>query len=296
MNEYKNSFIALFDSGFGGISNLNFCLKLIPNENYVFYADSKNCPYGLKEKKDIIDIGKKIIKKFYKYNPKALIIACNTMSTSDLKALSDPFPDLKIIGTYPNFEHLLKPGTVLEEHYFKINRHKKHELTIKKLKILIIATTATCKSNYLKKKIEQYKNIIDVYTESADLIVEAVENNKLNEIYLDNYLKSLFIPYKDIDHLILGCTHFNFAKNIIRKNLSDKVNITSGSEASVNECYKYIRDRHLLNDNVTGAKDNGKYTIKIIDANLNHERKETFLRLLDFNKETHDIEFSTDLS
>ena len=295
MNNLKDNFIGLFDSGFGGISNLNFCLKAMPNENYVFYADSENCPYGKKDRSQIIEIGKDIISKFYAYRPKALIIACNTMSTSDPVALREPFPNLKIIGTYPNFEHLLKPGTVLEEHSFQLYKNEKYISSVKKLRVLIIATTATCKSDYLREKMDLYKDLIDVYAEPADMIVKAVENAEVDKMYLKNYLKGLFIPYKDVDHLILGCTHFNFAKDVIRKILGNKVNITSGSEISVDECYKYMKDNHLLNNSKAHPYPDGKYTIKIVDAHLNKKRKDTFLRLLDYDKDKYNIDFVTSL-
>ena len=293
MDKLKGNFIALFDSGFGGISNLNMCLKLMPNENYVFYADSVNCPYGKRSKENIIEIGKDIIGRFYKYKPKALIIACNTMSTSDPEALREPFPDFRIFGTYPNLEHILKAGLIIEEHNFQINKDRKYKSFVKKLKVLIIATTATCKSDYLREKIEIYKNFMDVYAEPADPIVNAVESNKVDDIYLKNYLKGLFIPYKDIDHLILGCTHFNFAKDIIRKVLGNKVDISSGSEIATDKCFKYLKERSLLNDDSSSQRvDKEKNVIRIIDTNLTKSRKEAFLRLLEYDKNLHVVEFS----
>ena len=304
MKNLDGNFIALFDSGFGGISNLNLCLKLMPDENYVFYADSKNCPYGKRTKEDIVEIGKDIIGKFYKYNPKALIIACNTMSTSDPEALREPYPDLKIIGTYPNFEHVLKPGTLIEEHSLKLSE-KNLNSSSKKYKILILATTATCRSDYLNEKMNLYSDLIDIYIEPADMIVKAVENNEVDEMYLRNYLNGILIPYMDIDALILGCTHFHFAEPVIRKILGNKVSITSGCEIAAKECYDYLSENKMLNNTAndsvkdkTGSSNkdhNKKHTIKIIDAKLTKKRKETFLRLLDFDKNKHDITFSTSL-
>ena len=291
MNNLRDNFIGLFDSGFGGISNLNLCLRKMPNENYVFYADSENCPYGKRSRENIIEIGKDIIGKFYKYNPKALIIACNTMSTSDPEALREPFPNLKIIGTYPNFDHILKPGTVIEEHSFQINKKRNYKSISKKMRVLIIATTATCKSDYLIDKKELFKELIDVYAEPADTIVKAVENDEISSTYLRNYLEGLLIPYKDVDHLILGCTHFNFIKNVIRDIVGDKVCISSGSDISVEECYKYIKDNHMLNNSKARVYPDGKYTIKIVDAKLDKKRKETFLRLLDYDPDKYNLEF-----
>lgn len=292
IQKLNGNFIGLFDSGFGGISVLNYAIKLMPHENYIFYADSENCPYGKRTKENLVEIGQDIISKFNNLNPKTLIIACGTMSTSDPKALREPFKNLNIIGTYPNFEHLLTPNLVIEEHKITFNDRTGLESKKNKLKILILATTATCNSAYLKEKVNIYKNLIDIYVKPADTIVKAVENNEIDGISLKNDLKKILLPYKDVDYIVLGCTHFPFASNVIKKIVDAKVKLTSGCEIAANECYTYLKDNNLLN-RVDDAKNNPskKYTIKIIDAKLTKKRKDTFLRLLDFDKNKYTIEF-----
>lgn len=291
LSELKNDFIGLFDSGFGGISVLNQCLKQMPNENYVFYADSKNCPYGKRTKENIVEIGIDIISKFNMYNPKSLIIACGTMSTSDPLKLRAQFPNLDIIGTYPDFEHLLKPYDIISEELYDFRLDKKLSITKHRLKVLILATTATCNSEYIKDKLKSFKGLIDVYAEPADAIVKAVENDEVDSFHLRNELENILMPYRDVDYVVLGCTHFPFAKKVIKSIITDKAIFTSGCEIAANICYRHLLEKKSTNTH-SGDK---KYSIIFVDTNLDDKRKATFLRLLDADKDKYNIEYLSDL-
>ena len=291
-NNIRNNFIGLFDSGFGGLSVLNYCLKLMPNENYVFYADSTNCPYGKRTRENLVEIGKNIIFKFNKFNPKSLIIACGTMSTSNPVELRIPFPNLNIIGTYPNFEHILKPNMVIENHNISYSLNDGLSINRDRIKILILATTATCRSPYLKEKVNLYKNLLDIYVEPADMIVKAVENDEIDSFYLRNYLTDLLKTYYDVNYVVLGCTHFPFAKDVIASIINNKAILTSGCEVAANECYKYLENKNSL----ASAQVNNNPKIIIVDANLDEKRKNTFFRLLDADSSKYDIIFENDIN
>ena len=291
-NDLNDNFIGLFDSGFGGLSVLNYCLDLMPNENYVFYADSTNCPYGKRTRENLVEIGKEIITKFNNYNPKSLIIACGTMSTSNPEELRKPFPNLNIIGTYPDFEHILKPNMIIENHSLSYNLNDGLSINRNRIKILILATTATCKSPYLKEKVDTYKKLLDIYVEPADMIVKAVENDEIDSFYLRNYLNDLLKAYYDVNYVILGCTHFPFAKNVIASIINDKAILTSGCEVAANECYNYLKNKNSL----ANTQVNEKPKIIIVDANLDEKRERTFLRLLNADINKYDIIFENDIS
>ena len=273
--ELNSNFIGLFDSGFGGISVLNRCIELMPNENYIFYADSKNCPYGKRTTSNLIEIGIDIISKFNKYSPKSLIIACNTMSTSNPTALRSPFPQLNIIGTYPNFEHIFKKGLVIENNLYSFNSEVGPSIKKERIKILILTTTATSKSKYLNDKIDLYKKFVDIYVVPADVIVHAVENDEVDSFRFFNE----------------WCTHFLFAEKIIRKIMNDSVSISSGGEIAANECYEYINSqkRQFSKDNVSKRK------IIIVDAMLNEKRKNIFLKLINNDNNKYEIVWKNDL-
>lgn len=278
-----DNYIGIFDSGFGGISVLNDLINLMPNENYVYFADSANFPYGKKSKSELINIGKNIIEKFNNRKSKALVIACNTMSTSDLPYFASTFPGLKIIGTFPDYTTFLKPGTILYDSTFSYDKENGLKAKKRKKKVLIIATSATCKSSFLLNNIANSKSIIDVYIEPADFIAETVEKDELENFSFKNKLIELFKEYKDIDYLLLGCTHFPFAIKQIREILDNNVEISSSGEITAKKCFEYITSNNLLSD------VENPY-IKIIDVNIDDSKEALYKRLI--NSKSDNISFS----
>lgn len=279
------NFIGVFDSGIGGISVLNELLNYMPHENYIYFADSANFPYGKKSKDELINIGNSIISQFAERNAKSVVIACNTMSTSDMSNFNNSFPNTKIFGTFPNFTHIFKQGLVLSED--SISYGKENGVTINryKRKLLIIATTSTCKSKFLTDLLKETNGLISIYVEPADFIARAVEKDELDSFDFNRQLHELFKEYSDIDYLMLGCTHFPFAVSKIKKVLGDAVNITSSCEITANNCYKYLSDNKLLSNSVNPY-------IKIIDSNIDDSKIELYKKLINLNNKSHTIEFS----
>ena len=267
------SVIAIFDSGFGGISVLNNLLTMLPDENYLYFADSSNFPYGTKSKDKLIQIGDTALSRIYKYNPKSIVIACNTMSTSNMAHFKEKFSDTHIVGTYPSFYHILKHGLKIMEKDIRYDKDSGISVNNERLKVLIICTTATSKSSFMTNMLKESKGIIDVCVEPADFIARAVEKNETDSFYFKNELESLFKGYKDIDHLVLGCTHFPFVTDKIREILGYNVNITSSCEVSAKESFDYIVKNNLM------YKSEKPY-IRIIDDNICDDRKKLYNTLI----------------
>ena len=97
--------IGIFDSGIGGISILEKLKQLLPNENFIYLADNRNCPYGSKSKKEILSLSDKNCEKLIEFNCKIIIIACNTSTTNSIQKLREMI-SLPIIGIEPG----LKPA------------------------------------------------------------------------------------------------------------------------------------------------------------------------------------------
>lgn len=272
--KYKyDNFIGIFDSGFGGISVLNYCLSIMPNENYVYFADSSNCPYGKKSKEELIAIGDDILEHFHNAKAKEVIIACNTMSTNVIDHFIAKFNDMYIIGTYPDFTQIFKPGLVLKNESISYDADNNLQIKRDHLKILIIATTTTSKSKYLKDRIKEINGILHIYIEPADFIVQAVENDTIDSFAFRNDLENLFKEYKDIDYLVLGCTHFPFAMDQIKSILNNKIKIVSGCDITSQEAYNYLQNNNELS-NIQNP------SIRIIDFNINEERKRIYNKLI----------------
>ena len=278
----SGNFIGIFDSGIGGISVLNQCIRLMPNENYVFFADSSNFPYGTKPNTQIAQIGLDIIGHFDKLGAKEVIIACNTMSTSDMPLFVSTYPNLKIFGTYPDFTKLLTPGTILKEDTYKYDKENGLQIKKSKLKLLIIATTATCKSTFLTQLVKEFKSFIDIYVEPTDFIVEAVENNKLETFEFRNQLELFFKEYKDINYLLLGCTHFPFASDEIKKIVNDGVVMFSGGDIAAKNAFDYTSQNDMMSNIVNP-------TITIIDSQIDDKRMRLYNKLIRTN--SHEIIF-----
>lgn len=281
----SQNYIGVFDSGIGGISVLNELIHRMPNENYVYFADSSNFPYGKKSKSELVNIGLNIINNFAKENAKSVVIACNTMSTSDMSSFNTSFPDIKIFGTFPSFTHIFKPGLVLSQDSISYDKENGIEINRNKKKLLLIATTSTCKSKFLNELLKETNSLISIYVEPADFIARAVENDKLDTYEFRNELEELLKDYLDIDYLMLGCTHFPFAIDKMKAILSDKVEITSSCETTANNCYKYLSDNNLLANSLSPY-------IKIIDSNIDSDKKELYKKLINSKGEIHKIEFS----
>lgn len=275
----NNNFIGIFDSGIGGISVLNSCINLMPYENYVYFADTKNFPYGKKSKIELENIGLNAISELYDEGAKEIIIACNTMSTSNIDLFRLKFKNIKIIGTFPNFTTIFNNNITLSNRFMSFDKGNGFKISNKKIKLLIIATTATTKSEYLNSLVEQLNGYIDIYVESTDFIVKAVENDYLNSESFINELKIFFKEYNDIDYLLLGCTHFIFAIDKLKMFINEDVKILSGGEITANEAYTSLHENNLL-------YGNSNPFIKIIDYNIDDNKIKLYNKLLKTSSHT----------
>lgn len=278
----NDSFIGVFDSGIGGISVLNSSIKLMPYENYIYYADTQNFPYGKKSKRVLTDIGLDILSHFNNLNAKETIIACNTMSTSDIGLFKKSYPKMNIVGTFPDFTNIFKNNITISQKTLFLSKEYGIKYRNYKIKLLIIATTATAKSEYLRNLIDEFYDIIDIYVEPADFIVNAVENNKLETFEFDNKLKDYFKEYFDVDYLLFGCTHFPHAINQIKKYVNNNAVFFSGGDIAADSSYKFLAQNDLLDNNE-------KPYIKIIDYNLDDNKIDLYRKLIKTRK--HNIEF-----
>ena len=128
--------IAVVDSGVGGISVLRELLRIMPNENYIYYGDSKNAPYGQKSKSEVLEITKNNLKYLKGLGIKALVIACNTATSAAAQTLREENPELPIIGIEPAIKPAAKLGEnpcvlvmatplTLQEEKFRLLRHSR---------------------------------------------------------------------------------------------------------------------------------------------------------------------------
>lgn len=183
--------IGMFDSGIGGLTVLKEFIKKYPNNHYIYYGDTKNLPYGTKEKEELLKLVKPIISFFTKQKVDFIIIACGTIS-------ANCFSELKKMTTIPIYD-IITPTI----NYLNHNNYKS---------LAIFATNRTIDSHIFKDKLVD-KDVLEIKTPE---FVPMIENNKLDLSIIKNYCLQVF----NHDILILGCTHYPLLINELKKYLS----------------------------------------------------------------------------
>lgn len=233
MKEDNKSYmpIGFFDSGVGGISILKEAVKIMPNENYIYFGDSKNAPYGGRPIEEAKALTFKAIEFLMSKGCKAIVVACNTatsIAVADLRAKYD----IPIIGIEP----ALKPAVELN----------------KEGKIVIMATTITLaekKFKALVDKLDVNQNIVPL---PCPGLVEFIENGDLDSSELKQFLKEKLnvVENHKIASIVLGCTHYPFIKNALKEIVGEDVEIIDGSLGTCKEL-----KRKLEEFNIKGNKE-----------------------------------------
>lgn len=232
----NKNYIGIFDSGIGGLKTLEEIRKILPNENYLYYADSKNNPYGEKEEKELYDITKRIVSRLLNHNVKLIIIACNTATTKCIKELRNEFSNTIFIGTEPAIK-------VACDNDYK--------------NILVMATPTTIDSERMHILVDNNKKENQSITLlKCDKLANAIEQNNQKEI--DIILKNIFKDKKNnnYDSIVLACTHYPYIKNKIQK-IFPNADIIDGNKG-VSKRVKYILETNRIKNT---SKTKGKIRI-----------------------------------
>ena len=222
----NNRPIGIFDSGMGGLSVLHQASKDIPNENYLYYADTDNVPYGLKTNKQIKKYVDSAVEFMISKNVKLIVVACNTATSIDIEDLRKKYT-IPIIGIEP----AVKPA-------IEINKDKR---------ILLIATPVTVREEKLKKLLDDLDKESKVDLIALPKLVDFAEKEEFDSVNVENYLKKEFenINLDNYSELILGCTHFNYFKSMFRKLFPNKINILDGNIGIVNRLKSVLKENDL---------------------------------------------------
>jgi len=220
--------IGIFDSGVGGTSILKEIHALLPNENCIYLADSKNAPYGNKSKNEIIALSIKNTEILLSRGCKIIVVACNTATTNAIAHLRATY-NISFIGIEP----AIKPAA--------LNTQTKT--------VGILATKGTLSSELFHETSDLYAHNIDVIEQVGDGIVPLIESGKLNSKEMKSLLESYINPMieRDIDHLVLGCTHYPYLIPILRKILPENVNIIDSGLAVARQTKAVLTKENILN-------------------------------------------------
>lgn len=220
--------IGIFDSGVGGTSIWKEIHNLLPNEHTIYLADSKHAPYGPKGKERIRALSKKNTAYLLHRNCKLIIVACNTATTNAIAYLRQHY-EVPFIGIEP----AIKPAA----------------LQTQTSAIGILATKGTLSSELFHKTSNLYGNGINIVEQVGEGIVPLIENGQLYSKEMIALLKTYIQPMLDanIDHLVLGCTHYPYLIPILKDLLPETVKIIDSGEAVAKQTKTVLEAHNLLN-------------------------------------------------
>lgn len=228
--------IGMFDSGVGGLSVWKEVAKLLPAENIVYFADSGNCPYGTKSKEEIIALCDKISDFLLTEGCKIIVVACNTATSAAIDYLRAKFTHISFVGMEP----AIKPAA----------------LNSQTGSIGILATAGTLKGRLFNDTKARFASNVKVDIQVGEGLVELVEQGKTGtpqaEVLLRKYIEPMLAD--NIDHLVLGCTHYPFLIEDIRKIAGEKLILLDPAKAIAQRVKQLLTEQGLINVTNDAAK------------------------------------------
>lgn len=226
----KENPIAVFDSGVGGISVLRELVKLMPNENFIFFGDSKNAPYGTRSLEEVRALTLAHAKELFDEGAKGLVVACNTATSAAVRILREKYPEIPIVGIEP----AVKPAVSCMEHPV----------------VLVMATPMTIREEKFKRLVSRYEDQGEIIPLPCPGLMDFVERGDLHGDDLRKYLTELFYEFRDrkIDAAVLGCTHYPFAREMIQEVLGPDVKIFDGAPGTAREMKRRLAEKNLLTE------------------------------------------------
>jgi glutamate racemase len=242
--------IGVFDSGVGGLTVVHEIMNQLPNEEIIYFGDTARVPYGSKSKETVTKYSKQIIRFLLTKNIKAIIIACNTASSNSLEEVQKAF-DIPIIG-------VVEPGSVMAYKTTKNNR------------IGIIGTEATIKSKGYTNSIKKHNKDIKTFSFPCPLFVPLAEegwtNNEVAYLVAKKYLEPFY--EKQIDTLVLGCTHYPLLKDVIQDVIGHNINLINPAL----EAAKNLKELLISKDGLRNSTQDPKHSFYVSDNTTKFEQ------------------------
>ncbi len=224
--------IGFFDSGVGGTSIWKEVRELLPNEHTIYLADSANAPYGSKGKERILELSHKNTQLLLKMNCKLIVVACNTATTNAIDELRTHY-DIPFIGIEP----AIKPAA----------------LKTQTNAIGILATEGTLSSSLFHKTSHLFASEIQVVEQVGHGLVPLIEKGQIQSAEMKTLLQQYLQPMlaAQIDHLVLGCSHYPYLIPVLRAMLPENVAIIDSGAAVARQTRAILEKESLLNNSET---------------------------------------------
>ncbi len=228
LNLERHAPIGVFDSGVGGISVLRKIISLMPNENYIYYGDSANAPYGDRSDEDVYELTERVFETLLSKGAKGIVVACNTATSVAVRRLRSRYPELPIVGIEP----AIKPAV------------ENHEGG----RVIVMATPVTLRRPKFEHLMESFRSRAEIIAMPCPRIVEFVEGDDGDSPEMMSYLMKKFERFSDhpADAVVLGCTHYPFIADQIQAAAGPQAVLYDGSEGVARELRRRLAEKELL--------------------------------------------------
>ena len=238
MRTTPNSPIGIFDSGVGGISVLRALRQQIPDESVLYFGDQRHIPYGPRAMEQIREFSEAITRFLLEQGAKIIVVACNTASAAALQYLREIFPEVPFVGMEP----AVKPAA-------------EHTHTGK---VGVLATPATFQGALYASVVERFANGVELFQDTCPGLVQQIEQGNLEGPEARRILEAALQPMleKDIDTVVLGCTHYPFVIPLIQEIVGENVRVIDPAPAVARQTGRLLEARAMRNG--SGAKSEVK--------------------------------------
>ena len=223
----RQDYIAVFDSGLGGLSVLRHLRRRMPGERFLYYGDSAHAPYGVRSRAEVEALTLSTAERLMSRGLKALVVACNTAPSAAIEPLRAKYPDLIVVG--------IEPALKLAADRFPGGR------------IGVMATPVTLREEKFCHLLTRYAAKCQVYKIPAPQLVPLIEEGRVDTPIMEQTLHGLLDPFADkMDALVLGCTHFPFASHAMERLLGPRVAVLDGGDGTARETLHRLEAADLL--------------------------------------------------
>ncbi len=225
----RNRPVAVFDSGLGGLTVTRALASLLPRENIIYFGDTARVPYGTKSERTIRRYAVEDVNFVLRFEPKLIVVACNTVSAIAMDHLRQTFR-VPLIG-------VVEPGA------------RAAVSATRRKRVGIIGTEATIASGAYQRAIRDLDSGIEILALSTPLLVPITEEGRdCNDVVVKAALKGYLAPLKDAggDALVLGCTHYPLLKDALKNEMGDDVTVVDSAEETATEVRRFLDEKDML--------------------------------------------------
>lgn len=224
----NNNPIGVYDSGFGGLSVWRELHRALPRESLIYLGDGKNCPYGSRPAAEIRTLAERAVRELVDRDCKMVVVACNTATAAAIEHLRSTFTELPIVGLEP----AVKPACAMT-----------------RTKVVgVVATERSLQGEKFLSTLARYGEGVEVVKAVGRGFVEAVEQDREDEPATEAMVREVLEPIiaRGADVIVLGCTHYPFLKDAIRRVVGDRAVEVIDSGEAVEKRVESLLDRYDL--------------------------------------------------